>query len=681
MTAFLNYLRTRYSQKAALLCTAFVFILAGVTCFRLNILQLTAAIYPDLGVKIPHLFFISLPADIESVLVCFLFLAPFLILSPRRIAHIMTWFVPALLLTSLWMGIDFFRTYETAFQPSFTDSENLTGLPELARSIMAETSFSFYVRLLVTFTLLPFVTWLVSYFSRTEKIRTRLNGVSSRVIPALLVLLALTDGIIRTFNSGNHTALVTGSAAKSGSHSIEELAGNPLHSIIFIPGTTGTVHHRQENSGTDGFSFGLNTDSMVAGGNTPRTGIPRGRRYNIILYFFESTPRCYLDLTLNGKPVAPVWHELARHAFIAENHYANYPLSASAMLSVLASAYEHPSSDHVIQKYPHVPLKTLPEILKSRGYRTCVLHTGDLRYAGQRRFLTGRGIDRIIEMKDLEHRKPFNVKVGWGLDERVMTEPAVEFMKESAGSPFFAAVFPANPHHPYAIPDDSFRITGPLPHGSDQKLKNWYNYLNSLHFADAALGHLIYRLKEEELLENTLLFVFADHGEAFYQHHRNYNHPFFLYEENVHVPFLIYNEKLFSDPFHYQGISRHVDILPTVLDALSLPADQRHEGKSLFSGGRNQLALLHTSWKDDLLGVRDGRWKYIKSMSDSREELYDIENDPGEKNNIADEKTGLAERFRNYVMSARRYNVMYYDRVLEKSGHLSETPARKNRSS
>jgi len=334
------------------------------------------------------------------------------------------------------------------------------------------------------------------------------------------------------------------------------------------------------------------------------------------------------------------------------------------MLSVLGSAYEHWSRDHVVQKYSHAGIVTLPQILKGLGYRTCVIHTGDLRYAGQRRFLSGRGIDRVIEMKDLENREPYNVKVGWGLDERAMIEPSVEFLKECGDSPFFIAYFPANPHHPYAIPDDSFRITGDDSIVTDRRKRIWNSYLNSLHYSDAVLGMLTDRLEEEGLLNDTLMFVFADHGEAFYQHRKNYNHPFFLYEENVHVPFLVYNREIFPGPVYFNGVTSHVDIMPSILDLISAREHAGHEGKSIFSRRNEQLALLYTHWKDDIMGVRDGRWKYMRFMDTGEEELYDITSDPCENNNLAASRQDITGLYREYILKARKYSIRYYSELL-----------------
>jgi arylsulfatase A-like enzyme len=58
------------------------------------------------------------------------------------------------------------------------------------------------------------------------------------------------------------------------------------------------------------------------------------------------------------------------------------------------------------------------------------------------------------------------------------------------------------------------------------------------------------------------------------------------------------------------------------------------------------MAVFHTSWKDEFMGVRDGKWKYIRRMKDSREELYDLEADPREKTNVAEGNPEVTVRYR-----------------------------------
>jgi lipoteichoic acid synthase len=394
--------------------------------------------------------------------------------------------------------------------------------------------------------------------------------------------------------------------------------------------------------------------------------IPRPKKYNIILYFFESTPYKYYDIKIGNTYLVGTWHRLEKNSVNFRNHYANYPLSANALMTVLTSAYDMNSKDMVIQKYPDIRLHTLPEILKERGYMTCLIHTGGLGYAGQKRFLMHRKFDEIIEYNQLVKLPPYNRQVGWGVDERAMIGPALEFMKKNPGSPRLLVLMPVNPHHPYAIPDDTFRISHQASDDQNDKKRHWHNYCNSLYYSDASLGMLIDELERAGLMENTLLFLFADHGEAFYQHRMNYNHPLYIYDENVHVPFLIYNKRLINSPEYITCISRHIDILPTILDILGIPGSPEQEGVSLLSPRREQMALLHTSWKDDYTGIVDQQWKYIYRTDNGIEEMYDLYEDPDEKNNIVLKHPDLAERYRSFISGARQYKNEYFRRILAK---------------
>jgi arylsulfatase A-like enzyme len=146
----------------------------------------------------------------------------------------------------------------------------------------------------------------------------------------------------------------------------------------------------------------------------------------------------------------------------------------------------------------------------------------------------------------------------------------------------------------------------------------------------------------------------------------NYNHPLFLYNENVHVPFLIYNRELFDAPEYHEGTTRHIDILPTILDILGIPRRPEQEGISALSEHTEQMALLHTSWKDDYMGIVDRHWKYICRTGDGMEELYDLGSDPDEKINIAAENPSVVKRYRGFIGRSRNYKSAYYKRILGK---------------
>ena len=633
--------------------------LIQILLYRVEVFFLIKGIYPQFSSI--SFFTFTINAALPDAVTIFFFCIIFYLISlagnlSRKTAGVLSSILLTVIHLFLLQGVNFFRIYETAFSRKFWASEITTGMSEIIGSAISETPALFYIKALAGIAVIIIV---IAKTPRAIKKAISKKPAAALAFPAFTAALAIMLTVISLLPS----AFTEEAEGKSNSILFREISGNPIYNLFKADDEKTDKITGSSSEGE--FKFGLDTESLVNRRLHRRiNNIPRGKKYNIIFYFFESTPMKYFNMDIKGEKLLPNWHRLKKNSLFMKNHYANFPLSANAMLSVLTSAYSHQSKDLVIQKHSSVKLKSISEILKDEGYTTAVVHTGDLRYAGQRRFLSYRSIDRIIDLPELEEIPPYNFKVGWGVDERAMTAPSVEFLKKREEAPFFITYFPANPHHPYAIPEGFKQITGPVPSGIDYKKRNWLNYLNSMHYADYCLGELIDTLEKEGLMENTILFLFADHGEAFYQHPQNYNHPFFLYEENVHVPFLIYSREFFPEPVVYDGMSTHVDMAVTLLDILGIKKDDKHEGKSILAAHMEKLAFLHTYWKDDYTGVRDGKWKYIRRMDNGMEELYNLETDPDEMKNIKDAHPDLTEKFRSFVLKGRDYQINFYEKML-----------------
>ncbi|HOW83258.1 MAG TPA: sulfatase-like hydrolase/transferase [Spirochaetota bacterium] len=658
-----------------------ILLMAG---YRLEIHALIMERYPEMGAMgFFEYLRLSMRYDAAAILCCtvFLFVMTALMVKRKRLFVAAASIFLVVMTVFLLISIDFFKTYETTFQTGFLGKEHATAITRILASISSEISRGLIAKMALTST----VIMVLTFISASDWFASGLGGILTsekrpRIRRAFLSLppavgLSLAAIMIAGASEDQYAEAARGFSAeptRAMTSNLREFSLNPLYNLL-VPGGEAAPSAQLTAPANQGDMERLDTASEKFPGNLgPVTAVPRGKRYNIIFFFFESTPVKYLGLTVNGKAVAPTWNRLMENAFVSLDHYANYPLSANALLSVMTSSYSMHAKDPVIEKYPEIRLKTASEILKENGYRTCLLHTGTLEYAGQDRFLKNRKFDRIYQYRALK-KPPYTEWVGWGLHERAMIEPGVEFMKSDPAAPFFVVYMPVNPHHPYPIPDESFRITDPIDDSKVFQGKNWMKYLNSLHYADAILGEIVDRLEAEGLLESTLLFLFSDHGEAFYQHRQNYNHPLFLYEENVRVPFIIYSKKFFPEPLRYRGISRHIDILPTMLDILSIENDRPMEGVALFSRHARQMAVLQTTWMDNMYSVRDGKWKYILRTKDSWEELYDIEKDPDEKNNLAGMDCTVAGYYRGIAYKAMRYDQGFYEKTLRNYGTARKT--------
>jgi arylsulfatase A-like enzyme len=678
MNVIRQKLKTRYyAILHPLLCHAILALVLYGT-YRFRVYRYIQTLYPDMQIKsLREYLSLSLHYDSITIFstVTVLLILLIIIGGFTRIKYIVLTSFSIIFIFFIFFSMDFFRVYETTFQKNFAGKEHFSDLGNSFDSALAEFSTEFFVlfflfsALAIAMNKLLYRREIHSHENDTGETHSGRSAfkVARLVIPGLLIFFLVLSLITDSSVPADTFAHRYKKEQARSMSLLHEFAMNPVYNLFSISPDHIVGNMSPTETGRVPFSLRLNTDSLVSSHRYSRQDIiPRHKPYNIILYFFESTPVRYYDMKINGRYVIDTWHRLEMHSLNFRNHYANYPLSANALLSVLTSAYDLDSKDMVIQKYPDIKLQTLPEILKDRGYRTCLIHTGGLGYAGQNRFLINRKIDEIIEYKQLIKTPPYNKQVGWGIDERAMIKPAVEFMKKRSGKPCLLVLLPVNPHHPYAIPDKTFRITGGEQEDPDYRKRNWLNYLNSLHYADASLGMLVDELERENLMDDTLLFLFADHGEAFYQHKMNYNHPLFIYNENVHVPFMIYNKRIFHEPDYFDGTTRHIDILPTILDILGIQPTPEQEGVPVLSQHREQLALVHTSWKDDYMGIVDRQWKYICRTNDRIEELYNLEDDPGETNNIVSKYPAIADRYRQFVMKARNHKSEYYKRILKK---------------
>ena len=626
-----------------------------VLLYRIEVYNLINIIYPEFSdLKFYDYLLISRNNDLQLaykpiILIFLISFIPF-ILNKNKI--IILGIMLCLYSVLYLIFAEFFSIYQTSFQINFIGKEHFTGITAMLSSAFAEISAIFYFKTLFISLLISVICFFL--YKKDDFILNKIFFYISAILFLLSLFYLFPSADVSKISILNEKDNPTKQKMIS---QILEFSINPFNEFISVKKQT----DKQSISSSVKFAFKFNTDSLESDKRIHLSGIiPKNKKYNIILYFFESTAYSYLDIKIGGKEVTGEMNRLSRNSFFAKNHYANFPLSANALLSVLSSSYDSNSKDPVISVYPDIKLKTISEILKDNGYNTALIHTGGLGYAGQNRFLKNRKFDKIIEFKELEKIPPYNKQVGWGLDERAMIEPAVNFIKESGNEPYFLTFLPVNPHHPYAIPDQKFNITKGMNSSS------WSNYLNSLYYSDYALGELIKRLESEKMLDNTLVFIFADHGEAFYQHKGNYNHPFYLYEENIHVPFMIYNKKLFPDKIEYDGITRHIDIAPTILNLMKINPPYEYEGVPIFSSKREQLALIHTFWKDDIMAIRDGKWKYIFNFTNGFEELYDISADMSEKNNISADNKIIAKRYANLINSARIYKKEFYNRILLK---------------
>jgi len=178
-------------------------------------------------------------------------------------------------------------------------------------------------------------------------------------------------------------------------------------------------------------------------------------------------------------------------------------------------------------------------------------------------------------------------------------------------------------------------------------------YDNAILWTDTLIGHLLAELDDHGLRDRTLVVLASDHGEAFREHGKD-GHAFDVYGEVTEVPFILAFPFRLEPGVVVESRSENVDIWPTVLQLVGLPPLPDPDGVSLLpaieaaaraerSLEDDEIAFAHLdrTWArieaeaQPMVSVTDDRWRLLYRGADERLELFDKQEDPRERRNVA----------------------------------------------
>lgn len=180
-------------------------------------------------------------------------------------------------------------------------------------------------------------------------------------------------------------------------------------------------------------------------------------------------------------------------------------------------------------------------------------------------------------------------------------------------------------------------------------------YVEEVEFTDRELGRLLNHLRDENLYDDALIVVTADHGDEFFEH-GSYSHENKLYDELVRVPLVIKPPAgAEADLTAGETPVPLLDVAATLCEAGSAETSS-FEGRSLFDresndDGENQAdptaensVITEADLPPTYIGaVRTATWKYIRTPDG--EELYDLRSDPEETMDRSEAEPNVVERF------------------------------------
>jgi len=350
-------------------------------------------------------------------------------------------------------------------------------------------------------------------------------------------------------------------------------------------------------------------------------------RWDILLITLDTTRADHLGCYGYLPAHTPAIDRLSRDSVRYQRCYSPAPMTLPAHCSLMTGLDPPRHGIHTNREVLSSSMETLPEILKKHGYATGAV-VGAFVLDG--RFGLAQGCDTYDDDMSQGHDLGrFNYIER---NAQAVTDAALAWWRTPQDRPKFLWVHYFDPHSPYAPP------------GYDPGSSPFMPYDAEIAFVDRQLERLLSAIVSAR--RDTLVVLTADHGEGLGEHGEQ-THGLFAYDSTLRVPLIVqFPDRRGAGKVVTEPVSL-VDVMPSMLSWLALPAPEDLDGRSLpllhqattatMPAPRpiffeNQYIAKSYGWSP-LRGIVVGNWKFIDAP---RPELYDLANDPGELKNRFD---------------------------------------------
>ncbi len=438
---------------------------------------------------------------------------------------------------------------------------------------------------------------------------------------------------------------------------------------------------------------------------SPRAGVAKdeltfsetltSRKPNVLLIVLDAARALSFGAYGHPRPTTPNIDRFSREGFTFDHAYTTAAYTLAAMASVWTS--QQPDRHHgdvaFSAKLPADRLM-LAEVLTAQGIHTAGFVANGVAGAFN-------GFDRGFKEFDEPWKKYGSQAAGF---RNVIPAFLDRMMKE--GERFFAYVHYREPHHPYDPPppfNTRFGPDAPIPKArreggaiADQWIKDINQgvikpsaeeidhlrrlYDGNLAFADQEVGYLRGELESRGLLDNTVVMVIGDHGEALFEH-GFIGHNAQVFEETARVPLIVTLPKAMRaehPPARIGSLVDLTDLAPTILEVFGLTgaggSARAFQGRSLLGSLANPRAaagegsrevLTRTVWDRPVYALRNASHTFIYNTATTQFSLFDRASTPRledqEHDHAARAPLALRETYRQdllaWVASLKRRTV------------------------
>jgi arylsulfatase A-like enzyme len=376
----------------------------------------------------------------------------------------------------------------------------------------------------------------------------------------------------------------------------------------------------------------------------------RHKRDNVMIFLFDAASALHMGCYGYEKNTTSVIDSLARDGMLWSNSMTQAVSTITSTASLFTGMY--PETHRMLEADNMLPegFKTMAECFHEAGFHTA-LFTGNPNASPVMGY--GQGFDTI-----------WFPRPGPIFASQFVPEIA-SWTRRVRGGQFFGYVHFREPHHPYTPPPEFLsRFSSnpflPLPPyekfrapSAQDRERIIAAYNANLAYGDAQLGRILADLKAQNLFDNTIIVVLADHGEGFWQHGVQ-GHGADVHAETARIPMIVH----FPREKGLRGVRRKeivgsIDWLPTFLDLFGLSVKgTRVDGRSLLpilagSPDSRPFLLTGTAYRN-AYALNTTEFRFIYYLKDRKKpgELYRQPSDLFETHNLSETYPILASYYR-----------------------------------
>ena len=436
-------------------------------------------------------------------------------------------------------------------------------------------------------------------------------------------------------------------------------------------------------------------------------------KHNILIIHSDEQVWNFLGCMGNSEVKTPHIDALAASGMIFSSSYACNGVCTPSRACLLTGRY--PIAHGITANVQNLPdsEKIMGQYFSKAGYRTGYFgkthyggHDNDMERDGwQESFIWHQEYNDYLKANDINIHYPEGAEIRstemryWNIGtsnipyehyfEKVIADKTIDFIDNNKDNPFLCFVGNIAPHGPFSPPkpyDTMYKAEDvsiePL---YENELNNkptafirWveqnrkYTNESELHvymahiyglitLLDDQVGRIVKALKKAGVYDNTMIIFTSDHGD-FSSAYGIIGKSWCMDDRIMRVPLIISHPESRNKARVSNELNENVDILPTVMEYCGMKIPGALQGKSLMPliegktnthknavFGHNYFYNAETHLTQTM--IRSGRWKFVQS-NDFKGELYDMENDPREINNLIDlpeHKTLIAELRENIL--------------------------------